>query len=285
MSRSGTTLLSTILDSHSQVSMGYELIPPKLPSPSHLSVCLEKGLALAGNDLAKCGRSLRKTSFSKEGLFFTRCYRAGLEADDLKAILQQMQTGQSTPISTLKQRLEVAWTIANHSAKKRNCLIYGFKLNIPSVDIAYKYFPNSRLLYILRDPRDVVASHIQSNFDRTLSHICDAWNNYIQSFNRLIKDNPDIGMVVRYEDIVSNSGHFLPILFEFIPLNLESSVFEFYNSKAGIHVYGHPNAENLKKDFFTTSIGRWKRELSSDQVAFVENQCMKNMELFDYALH
>ncbi len=32
MSRSGTTLLTTILDSHPDISMGYELLPVDLPA-------------------------------------------------------------------------------------------------------------------------------------------------------------------------------------------------------------------------------------------------------------
>src|SRR5688500_6321067 len=82
MSRSGTTLLATVLDAHSQVSMGYELIPPVLPSPVELAAALERGLELSGGDFAAAGKALRKAGEDQAGLFMTRCYRAGIDADD-----------------------------------------------------------------------------------------------------------------------------------------------------------------------------------------------------------
>ena len=72
MSRSGTTLLATVLDSHSQVSLGYELIPPKLPSPRQLMSIVEDTLVLCNNDVEKCGAELRTgkryRSFCNKGI-------------------------------------------------------------------------------------------------------------------------------------------------------------------------------------------------------------------------
>jgi hypothetical protein len=160
--------------------------------------------------------------------------------------------------------------------------IYGFKLNIPSVISAFDLFPNSRLIYILRDPRDVVASHIQRNFNRTIKEICTAWNNYLLSFERFCEKHHQSGIIVLYEDIVTKPEFVLPMIFKFLSLPIESSVFEFYKSKAGVHQFGHPNAKNLKKDFFTTSVDRWKKDLNSEQIEMIENLCRKKMNDFGY---
>ncbi|GAG12918.1 unnamed protein product, partial [marine sediment metagenome] len=59
-------------------------------------------------------------------------------------------------------------------------------------------------------------------------------------------------------------------------------VFAFYKSEATVHQSGHPNAEALRQDFFTTSIGRWKRELDSQSVAQVQSLCREGLASHDY---
>lgn len=282
MSRSGTTLLTTIIDSHSMISLGYELIPPVLPGPIDLLKILEHGEKLSCHDFSQCGQMLRREGAKKEGLFFTRSYRAGINALEIKEMLSKMHNKGFESIGTFRERLEVAWMIAKCAAQKKNSEIYGFKLNIPSVEKAFNYFPNSHLLYILRDPRDVVASHIQRKFDRTINDICTAWNNYLVSFEKFIKVNPNRGMSILYEDVVSRSETILPMIFNFLSLPMETSVYEFYRSKAGVHKFGHPNAENLKKDFFTTSIDRWKNDLDKQQIMQIEKLCGSKMAEYGY---
>jgi hypothetical protein len=283
MSRSGTTLLATILDSHSKVSMGYELIPPPLPSSSQLVNILQIGMELGGGNFLKCGRELRKTEFSKEGLFFTRCYRAGLDADAMQRVLLRMRKKlHDATIDTFRDRLYAAWMIAVESASQGGYKRYGFKLNIPSVTKAHEFFPNSRLVYILRDPRDVVASHIQSGFDRTIPEICTAWCNYINAFAAFAQNRPSVALVVRYEDLVSDPKSVLPNMLSVLNLSSEESVFEFHRSKAGIHTRGHPNAENLKKGFFISSISRWEKELEPAQIHEIEKLCGDVMKQFGF---
>jgi hypothetical protein len=262
--------------------MGYELIPPQLPSPIVLLESLERGLELCNNDFSKCGQILRANGFINEGLFITRCYRSGIDANDLETLLLQMHNGGLKMINSLQLRLQTAWAIAKRGAEKKKKKIYGFKLNIPSIEKAFECFPNSSMLYILRDPRDVVASHIQRKFDRTIQEICKAWNNYIECFENFQIKYPRSGFVIHYEEIVSNSGYLLPKMFDFLSLPIDASVFDFFKSKAGVHTFGHPNAENLKKNFFTTSIGRWKNELSSEQVKQIVRLCGKKMFMHGY---
>ena len=282
MSRSGTTLLATILDSHSCVSMGYELIPPPLPAPVELVATLEEGLLLSDGDFSLCGKALRETPKSQEGLFFIRCHRTGLDEKILRELLIRMHETGHGEVSTFRDRLHMAWVVAEASAKLRGCDRYGYKLNIPSVGKAYELFPNGRLVYILRDPRDVVTSHIQRKFDRTIPEICKAWCNYIDSFERFVDQTPSAGMVIRYEDVVSNPQTVLPAMLSFLDLAEEKSVFEFHKSKAGVHTFGHPNAENLKKGFFTSSISRWKSELEHSKIDEIENLCASGIQKYGY---
>ncbi|SKA71564.1 Sulfotransferase family protein [Paucidesulfovibrio gracilis DSM 16080] len=282
MSRSGTTLLTTIFDSHSNVSMGYELIPAVMPGPEQLVEILRQGTALSGGDFSNTGKLLRRSGYAQEGLFFTRCYRAGLEEDEMLQVLEEMARAGMKEIATFQDRLFTAWIASRVGATKRKADRYGFKLNISSVEKAYTFFPHGRLIYILRDPRDVVASHLQRKFNRTIPDVCHAWNNYIQSFELFCEHVPGRGRVLRYEDLVRNAHAEIAGILEFLQLDPEAGVYEFYRSKAGVHTFGHPNAENLKKPFFTSSIGRWKKELAPEQVEQIEELCCDHMKTHGY---
>lgn len=41
-------------------------------------------------------------------------------------------------------------------------------------------------------------------------------------------------------------------IFEILPVEVETSVYKLYNSKASIHCSNHPNREILKRNFITT---------------------------------
>jgi hypothetical protein len=138
------------------------------------------------------------------------------------------------------------------------------------------------MIYILRDPRDVVASHIERKFDRTLEMVCKAWNNYRLAFQKALNVKPHNCLLIRYEDLVSNPEKIIPVIMDRLSLELEPSLYRFYNSKAGVHSYGHPNADNLKKGFFTTSIQRWQKELSPNQIQEIEFRCKDGMIAHGY---
>lgn len=282
MSRSGTTLLATVMDSHSQISMAYELIPPQMGGPTWLRKALAEGMAMTGNDFGQSGSALRKAGQGDAGLVITRCHRAGLTASELDEVLAEMEQGGMSEITSLRDRLAFAWRVARKKSLREGTAVYGFKLNIPSYLESKKLFPGGYFVYIVRDPRDVVASHIQRGFKRTVDEICNAWNKYTEAFERLRNQWPHSSVIVRYEDLVTHPRTTIVQMFAGSPVAPEEQVFTFYNSKATIHQSAHPNSENLKKDFFTTNVSRWKNDLPQETVALIESRCHRLMGAYHY---
>jgi hypothetical protein len=282
LSRSGTTLLTTILDSHRDISLGYELIPPWMPAPTELLALLDQGIALAGSAEA-AGKALREVGHLEMGKFITRCFRAGLTEADLRAVMVTLAQDGCPAVETIEERLRIAHRIAAKKREIRATRYYGFKLNLSAFGLAFRLFPNSRLIYIARDPRDVVASQIERQFDRSVEEICRAWNRYATNFEAFALAHPSAGHLIRYEDLVGRPEATIRSMFDFLPMEIDESVFRFYESAASVHRAGHPNAENLKRDFFTTSIGRAQSELGSSVIAQVEHLCADGMQRLGYA--
>ena len=281
LSRSGTTLLTTILDSHHDISLGYELIPPWMPVPIELLALLDEGIRLGGSP-ESAGKALRSAGHPEMGKFITRCFRAGLTEADLRAVMDALAQEGCREIKTVEERLRIAHRVAAKKRESRATRYYGFKLNIGAFELAFGLFPNSRLVHIVRDPRDVVASQIERKFDRSVEDICRAWNRYTTNFDRFASVHPDAGHVIRYEDLVGRPETTIRSMFDFLPMEIDENVFRFYESGASVHHTGHPNAENLKRNFFTTSVGRAGTELETKVIAQVEHLCADGMQRLGY---
>ncbi len=282
MSRSGTTLLTTILDSHSGMSLGYELIPsPFLYQDATVKEVMDI-LNCCEGDLDRCKKELNRTGRRELSLFVKRYQRAGLDAEDFSNCLSDMTQISFGQTLSIDERLYIAWKIAYQKKVKFNASLYGFKLNMPSIERAYNNFPGGCFVYIIRDPRDVVDSHRGQGFQKTTEQICVAWNNYIESYESFHKKHANISIVIRYEDLVSKPRDTINRIFGIMPIQVEESVFKFYNSKASIHYSNHPNKKNLRRDFFTTSISRWKRGMNHVDLEQINSYCSEKMRQYSY---
>jgi len=283
MSRSGTTLLTTVLDSHSQISLGYELLPAELPPTKEVISNLEEAASeFGGNDLVSIGKILRKKGFNAEGLFAVRVARSGIEYEGYVSLLKDSIDNGYEKIKSVVDRFRISYEVVAWKASKEDAAISGFKMNNASYNLALKLFPNSYYIYILRDPRDVWVSHIKRNFKKTVTDVCDAWITFAENFVKFSEKHPDIARLIRYEDLVTTPVDVINNMFSILPVEVESSVYEFYKSNATVHRAGHPNSEQLSQDFFTSSIGNWKDTIKNEDRLIIEKKCGDIMKKHDY---
>jgi hypothetical protein len=283
MSRSGTTLLTTVLDSHSQISLGYELLPAELPEPLVLKDNVEAvEIELGEKDLVLIGKRLNKKGLKAEGMFAVRVARSGISYDDYLTILNGLSESGFEKTSTLEERFKISYEVVAQKSKQESTSFSGFKLNNASYQFAQKLFPNSYFVYTLRDPRDVWCSHVKREFNRTVEEVCKAWNIYLEKFETFSNEFPDKSVLIRYEDLVTTPKTSINHMFNMLPLDIEESVFEFYKSNATVHVAGHPNADQLSQNFFTSSIHSWKGSISSKEQQKIESICGNLMKKYNY---
>lgn len=278
MSRSGTTLLCTVLDSHPDISMGYELMPPGgLPELAALVECIER---VSGE--ARPGKALREQGDVSAAKFVRFAQRARVEAPRLATVLRGLAEDGVTDISHLPGRAAVARALITEKMRLEGTCIGGFKNNSSDSTPFVEWFPGARFVFIVRDPRDVVASHLKRGFPKDVPDVSVAWKSYVTKFASFRSRYGELAMFMRYEDLVRNPQDAVGQLADHVGVDGIDGMLRFFDSKASIHGMGHVENDRLGRGFDTSSIGRWRTELAEEQVAVVERSTAKLMDRFKY---
>ena len=163
---------------------------------------------------------------------------------------------------------------------------WGDKLPDPYCAVAARrIFPQVHFIVLVRDPRDVLCSYrsfslgLSTPFNRwwvglSYREQCDAWRKIYD----YILSNLDVYHVVAYEQLVYNPVKVVKGVFRFLGLDMCPAVehaIQTNNSFAGHSISPSPQA----------SIGRWKRELTPEEVRMVEDVCGPLMRRFGYMVN
>jgi hypothetical protein len=277
-SRSGTTLLTTILDSHPAISMGYELMPIGLPPLSAAIEAIERAATLGEPaEVLRADPSTRQL-----GVFLVHCSQARVGPDEAADVLRSLHAGGMRRIRGLRDRVAVATAVVERKRLAEGAALSGFKANTPRVGAVDRLAPGSAYVFIARDPRDVLASQLKRGFDRRIGQVARHWSTYVARFRRFAARHPERTSFVRYEDLVTDRDLGLKTIFAPTGLDYGDEVVRFYDSNASIHGTRHNNAPNVGRDLYTTSIGRWREELSAEQVRRIERRCRRQMAAVGY---
>ncbi len=133
-------------------------------------------------------------------------------------------------------------------------------------------FPDSPLIHVIRDGRDVVCSLLTMNwinpqtgkpidYTRDARKAAEYWKSAVQA-GRKAGQNPAVKpkyLEVRYEEIVERPEPVLQRLFASIDEPWEPGVLNFHRQERNLA--GESSAEQVSKPLYTASVGRWKKDL------------------------
>ncbi len=271
ISRSGGTLMATILDAHPQVAMSYELYQHLLtPSGEHLKRA--PGLA------EQLGLALERASTSPTKLysliedpttrtFVARANRSGVDPGTLLRLLEQ-HTARGKDLATLRGRMLFIERIAQEKMRREGKIHWGTKIASGYWELASLY-PNSYFLYMLRDGRDVAASRKNvGDFKQTVDDVARSWCVSAEEFVRFTSERHIRARVVSYERLTAHPEAELRAMMEFLELPWDQGMLSFYNKELTIfrHPMGHLSAKQISKPISTSSVGRWRQELTRDEI-------------------
>ena len=147
------------------------------------------------------------------------------------------------------------------------------------------FFPSARFIHIIRDPRSVVNSWRTVPWS-TGSIIEDArvWHRYLVAARN--NKQSDKVLTLFYEDLVLDSQKSLQTICNFIGINFESEILDFYHQPSSqINVKREPWKQNVNKPVTTDFTSRWQRELSKDMIVEIEAVTASEMKKLGYKFH
>lgn len=281
LSRSGTTLLSAVLDAHPDIAAGAELIPKPDTQLAGLAADIKRSRELA-DDFCVAGKLLRADGGNGDhASILTRCYRAGLSSGDAEETVAEFLNAGVGSLQSFKERLFFAVALMSKRASREKAAFGSFKLNAPNIGEPLDWLPETYVIALVRSPIDVVESHLRNNFPKTATQICDAWVRYCKAFRDAQRAQPDRMTCVRYEDLVSAPQDTLVSVFEKLPLEMHEETLKFHRADSAILRSRHPNTDSLREGFFSGSVGRGEG-LDSDCLAEIRRICGPEMQLWNY---
>jgi len=256
--RSGTTLLASLLDRHSNVAIGPEsqfytqFIPWNWTGRTPATYEELVDSALAFKRIADFGldRDRLLPHFKQYELTFANLLRAIIELHAIDR--SKLHPGEKSP------------------------------LHLEHVPAILDHFPGSKVIYILRDGRDVVRSLLDVPWaaphnPRRFRRFCMRWNDAIEAMLRYEKMLPaDRFMAVRFEDLTGQPKSELEKICSFIGEEFEPTQLEPVQGSSAVPEW---EKEWKGKAAETPDIARvqaWRKSSDQQQI-WIMNSMMGNM--------
>jgi len=247
VSRSGTSYLYDLLNSHPQIRLSYEgrLFTEGrhcYQSSRDLKSAHEFDLLL--DELIECDRHEPLNSWLGEAISQSRntLFMRHTRNPSFEYLIDQIYQlpGQVRVWGNKMLRMEMAKEILTH-------------------------WPDAKFMVLVRDPRAVFASQKRFFSHRRLKYSCIYWNLHTE----LIKDSclpADQFLTVRYEDFVDDAAKHLERILNHAGIADQETAEKM--------LAAHPPSPN--------SVDRWKTDLSAKEIHTIESICFDNMQHYGY---
>jgi hypothetical protein len=281
MSRSGGTLVNTVIDASAEAAMSYEVYPDLLIAENKSPGSAEFGdfdrdyesvSSAFFQELSGQGRDtvlhvLEKIGAKALRQFFLRAERSGL---NLLEIAHSFEVAKNDGPweSDDEFRLEVVAQVCRKKMVKSGKKRWGAK----SSGALEKYrnkWPQAVFVNVIRDPRDVLASQLKTgNFQPDIAQVARAWQTAHARFRGMVEAGELRGFELSYEELCCYPLATVTNLYEDLGLAFSPEVLSFGSKALSIHrtPNGHLSRDRISQPIDSTMIGRWRRDLSAEQL-------------------
>ncbi len=141
-----------------------------------------------------------------------------------------------------------------------------YPLNIVVLPLIKRVFPNAKIIFALRDPRDVVLSCFQQRFtiNAAMAQFLElsragAYYDQVMALFEVCRERLDLDLhQVRYEDVVADIEGAARGLCDFLGTPFETAMLN-YRETALKRDIATPSARQVIEPLYNRSIGRWRR--------------------------
>lgn len=263
--RSGTTLITGLLNQHSSLAIIHELWFVNFWQQLAKSYDLQ--------DDKQC-------VIYMQGCFSTQFF--------LRTKLDVLPIAQDFLASTLRTPEILYDYTLRHFAQQNNKRRGGEKCPGYEQNLEYllSLYPQAKIIYMIRDPRAVYASLSVAPWNPGIRKFCKTWNRSCLISNSY-KYSSSV-LKVRYEDLVGNHVKVLKEIFLFLDENtapvLQNYISHSYNTEKS-HVYHDwfvKHWRNVSSPVYTDAVDRWKTQLSTTCIAYIERETGQYMLKMGY---
>ena len=161
-------------------------------------------------------------------------------------------------------------------------------LHTISLPLIGAVFPNARIVFVVRDPRDVCLSCFMQNFELneamahfldlelTAEYYCEVMTLGLTALERL----PVTALTLRYETLVETPEPVCRELLEFLQVDWDPDVLSWHEAQTGRQIET-PSYRQVAQPMYRTSIGRWRRY--EDQLAPILDRLSPLVERLGYS--
>lgn len=266
--RSGTTLLSLVLDSHRNLSIGPELHfrGPKNLGP-YILTCLE--LYDHSPTIEEWVNYKKNPKYYSGVNFVIRCHRFGIEPTLLKNMVHQAMDGTNSELESFSDRCFLINTIGEHIKCAADTQRWGIKI-MKDIKIAEKYhefWPKSQFVHIIRDGRDVAASQLKEHKGWGYDDIEQAAKSWVDTIEKVKTKRLPV-YEIRHEDLVFRTEHTLKKIAEYLGICWDNNMLahETVGHSLFENPYNHPSISGVIQPVNSESVGRYKQDLTKNEI-------------------
>jgi len=253
--RTGSTLLKNMLDAHSQIDMAFDEMNLFEPFRNNT---LDKYLGKTKLTPAEFIEMLRKKKIY--GTFWREFEKSGISNKELLNLLGRFELLDETKVLTAVLQL---------LKEKNNCKISGIKYPVHFRKVSYllKDFPGSKIIFLTRNPKAIVASKINDPATKqrkgksklygflihyfTLLYFCFEFNSSIKTYFQ----NKAHLYLVTYEDLVKNQQQTIQHICNFCGIEFEENMLKVSGKESSYN-------KNSSQALHNKSLQKYKEVLS-----------------------
>jgi len=253
--RSGTSLLQSILNSHSKISF--------LPETQFL----------------------RSYVFKKNVSINTSNYKEIISQFEQDPRFSRLNICPKIVIEKSKNMIDVYRNITNFYLKNKNKEIIGDKdpKIIENIEVLNYFFPNSKIIHIIRDPRDVVLSRTKAKWSKKYPYFIHSIIYYLQMTlgrKMLYKYfNKNNFYELKYEDLIKDPNYELKKICNFLEVEYENNILNYYSSSKELV---SKDEFEWKKETFNPvdnkNSNKWKKEFNFFKILIIESICYSHIK-------
>ncbi len=147
-----------------------------------------------------------------------------------------------------------------------------------------KNFPQLRAIYIVRDPRDCYLSYSKKRHKEGHAYYIENfiydWGNSISSWIYFTARYPENHLMIRYEDLVVNRDEVIKTICRFLGIDFEDTLLS--PTKLSKPWYGNSMHGDKFEKISTKPIGRWQGNLDKQSTELIESFLGKFMACYGY---